>query len=120
MKGHWLMPLLLVTALTSRADGPINPLGTFAITTSTDDGDLVRGTLTVKAEGGGYTGVFESKQLGKVPVTDIATSGTHLLGIFNFDDGKAIVDLKLDADGAMTGTWYRFGDGLPITATRAK
>ena len=51
-------------------------------------------------------------------MVDIATSGTHLLGIFNFDDGKAIVDLKLDADGAMTGTWYRFGDGLPITAVR--
>jgi hypothetical protein len=118
MRLLWFGPVVLALALTVRADAPINPVGTFAVTTSTDDGDLVKGTLTVRAEGGGYVGIFESKNLGKVPVTDIATSGTHMLGIFNFDDGKAVLDLKLDADGAMTGTWYRFGDGLPVTVIR--
>ena len=94
---------------------PIDPVGTFNVTTSTDDGDLVKGTLTVRAENGGYVGEFVSKGMGTVPVTDLATSGTHLLAILNFDDGKAVVDVKRDTDGALTGTWYRFGDGLPIT-----
>ena len=94
---------------------PIDPVGTFNVTTSTDDGDLVKGTLTVRSENGGYVGAFVSKGLGTVPVTDLATSGTHMLAILNFDDGKAVMDLKRDTDGALTGTWYRFGDGLPIT-----
>lgn len=102
---------------------PIDPVGTFNVTTSTDEGDLVKGTLTVRVESGGYVGEFVSKGMGTVPVTDIATSGTHMLAILNFDDGKAVLDVKLDGnldvkrdpDGALTGTWYRFGDGLPIT-----
>jgi hypothetical protein len=118
MKALWIALVFAGFAVSVPADGPINPVGAFAVTTSTDDGDLVTGTLTIRAEGGGYVGVFESKTLGKVPVTDIATSGTHMLGIFNFDDGKAVLDLRLDADGAFTGTWYRFGDGLPVTVIR--
>lgn len=108
----------LVLAATLGAQSPvrpIDPVGTFHVTTSTDEGDLVKGTLTVRVENGGYVGAFVSKGMGTVPVTDLATSGTHLLAILNFDDGKAVIDVKRDADGALTGTWYRFGDGLPIT-----
>jgi len=94
---------------------PIDPVGTFNVTTSTDDGDLVKGTLTVRVENGGYVGEFRSKGMGTVPVTELATSATHLPALLNFDDGKAVIDVKRDADGALTGTWYRFGDGLPIT-----
>ena len=117
------MKLIVVVAFCAIAAGmsaqspvrPIDPVGTFNVTTSTDDGDLVKGTLTVRVENGSYVGEFVSKGLGTVPVTDLATSGTHLLAILNFDDGKAVVDVKRDIDGALTGTWYRFGDGLPIT-----
>ena len=108
--------LALVASLGAQSSvRPIDPVGTFNVTTSTDDGDLVKGTLTVRVQNGGYVGEFVSKGMGTVPVTDLATSGTHLLAILNFDDGKAVIDVKRGADDALTGTWYRFGDGLPIT-----
>lgn len=119
-----LGPALLVVALSSpwlQSGAVLDPSGTFAVTTSNDTGDLVKGTLTVRrTTEGGYVGAFVSDGLGTVPMTDITSSGTHLLGVFVLDDGKAFVDLQQDKDGALTGTWYRLGDGLPITLARKK
>lgn len=117
-------PALLCVTLSLpwvQSGSTIEPAGTFAVTTSNDTGDLVKGTLTVRRNAaGGYAGEFVSEGLGKVPMIDITSSGTHLLGVFVLDDGKAFVDLEKNPDGALTGTWYRLGDGLPITLTRQR
>ena len=119
-----LAPALLCVALSLpsvQSSSVIDASGTFAVTTSNDTGDLVKGTLTVRRNAqGGYLGEFVSAGLGKVPMIDITSSGTHLLGVFVLDDGKAFVDLEKNPDGALTGTWYRLGDGLPITLTRQR
>jgi hypothetical protein len=119
-----LPPALLCVALSSpwfQSSAGVDPSGTFTVTTSNDTGDLVKGTLTVRRNAeGGYAGEFVSDGLGKVPMIDITSSGTHLLGVFVLDDGKAFVDLEKNPDGALTGTWYRLGDGLPITLVRVR
>lgn len=109
----------VISAPFLQSGAAIDPAGTFTVTTSNDTGDLVKGTLTVRRNAaGGYTGQFVSAGLGTVPMIDITSSGTHLLGVFVLDDGKAFVDLEQGQDGALTGTWYRLGDGLPITLIR--
>jgi hypothetical protein len=98
----------------------LDPIGTYIITTTTQDGQPVRGTMTIVAKGSGYGGTFESTILPPVPVVEV-TSGVDRLNVV-IDAGDFLVQVRMNRqnDGSLTGYWHQLYPGIAATATIKK
>jgi len=99
----------------------LDPVGSYAVTTSTETGDPLSGTLVVTASGSGYTGQFTSAALpSPIPVLSVATNGNQMMAALNTGDALAFVWIEFAADGSFKGTWHQLSPGIATTGRKNK
>ena len=98
----------------------LDPVGTFAVTTSSDTGAPMVGTLTVAVgANGAYTGRFEAVGLtAPVPIESVAVNSTEVLVVLKTNTTLALVYVARAADGSYKGTWHKLSDGIPATVVK--
>ncbi|MEZ5317914.1 MAG: hypothetical protein R2752_10985 [Vicinamibacterales bacterium] len=100
---------------------PINPVGTYSVSTFTDEGQQMSGTLTVRAGEGGYTGELVSPEAGTVPLRQVTTNATNWIAMFTTtDNALAVAWLQRQPDGTFTGTWHQLSPGINVKMTKTK
>jgi len=100
---------------------PLDPIGSYTVTTSTDTGDPLSGTLVITASGTGYTGQFTSATLpNPIPVLNVATNENQMMAALNTGDALAFVWLEFAADGSFKGTWHELSPGIATTGKKNK
>jgi hypothetical protein len=102
----------------SQAPKAIDPAGTYAVTTLSDTGQAMTGTLTIAAgANGSYSGQFVSPTVAApVPVVSVAANGGEVVIILRPSPRDlALVWVERGADGAFKGTWHQLGAGINAT-----
>jgi hypothetical protein len=102
---------------------PIDPVGAYAVSTLSDTGQAMAGTLTISMNAAGdHAGQFVSPALpAPVPIASVAVNGGEMVVILKPSPKEfAVVWVERAADGAFKGTWHKLGDGTNATMTRMK
>lgn len=97
---------------------PINPVGSYQVSTMDETGVPLSGTLTVRAANGNYTGEFVSEDGESVPVHQVTTSGSHFMMAMETGNGPAMAWLEKQADGTFRGTWHPLMPGIGVKAVK--
>lgn len=101
----------------------LDPIGTYTVSTMSDTGTAMTGTLTIAATAdGNYTGQFTAPAIpAPVPIGSVAVNGNEVLVVLRTSANTlALVYVERTADGTFKGTWHKLSDGIPATVTRAK
>lgn len=111
-----------VTGAPARTDAqtpsPINPVGSYQISTLDENGAPLSGTLTVGAANGNYTGQFVPTAGESVPILQVTTSAGHFMMVLETGSGPAMAWLEKRADGTLTGTWHLLMPGIGVKAVK--
>lgn len=99
---------------------PINPVGTYTVSSLTEEGQQMSGTLTIRASEGMYTGEFVSPEAGTVPLRQVTSNAKHWVAIFTAGESLAVAWLERQADGTFTGTWHQLSPGIGVKMTKTK
>jgi len=99
---------------------PVNPVGTYVVSTLTEEGSPLSGTLTVRAANGNFTGEFSSDAGGTIPIRQVTTSATHMMAAFDSGESLAVAWLERQPDGTFTGSWHTLMPGVNVKMTKAK
>ena len=68
----------------------LNPVGVYSVSTSTDTGQPMTGTLQIAASATGYTGTFTSPALpAPLKVTGVATNGQQMMATIDSQKTKS-------------------------------
>ena len=99
----------------------IDPTGTYTVSTSSDSGQPMTGTMVIKATADGYTGTFTSPALpAPVEVVSVATNGKQMMATLNNGNGLVLVWIEIGADGTFKGTWHQLSPGIAATGKKSK
>ncbi len=99
----------------------LNPVGSYSVTTSTDTGEPLTGTMVIAASANGYTGTFTSALLpDAIPVLSVTTNGRQLMATLNIGTGLALVWIEFADDGTFKGTWHELSAGFAATGKKNK
>ena len=97
----------------------IDPTGTYAVSTSSDSGQPMMGTMVIKATAEGYTGTFTSPALpAPVQVVSVTTNGKQMMATLDNGSGLVLVWIEIGADGTFKGTWHQLSPGIAATGTK--
>ena len=118
----------VVLALASAGSAPagaqtkvIDPTGTYAVSTSSDSGQPLTGTMVITSSADGYTGTFSSPALpAPVQVVSVTTNGKQMMATLNNGTGLVLVWLEMGTDGAFKGTWHQLSQGIATTGKKSK
>jgi len=110
------------TDLAAQAPRPVNPVGTYTVSTSTDTGQTMTGTLVITGGPDGYGGSFSSPALqAPVTVASVATNVKDLMvTINNGRGGYVLVWVQVEADGTFKGTWHDLAPGIPASGRKTR
>ncbi len=100
----------------------LNPVGTYSVSSATDTGQPLAGSLVITATAeGNYAGNFTSPALpGPIPLLSVATNGKQMLATLQNPDGILLVWIEFAADGTFKGTWHQLGPGFAATGKKEK
>ena len=116
-----LAAAVMPIAGSAQAKKPIDAAGNYAVTTASDTGQAMTGTLTIAANAeGNYGGQFTSPALpNPVPIASVAVNGGELLVVLKVSATEfALVWVERDADGTFKGSWHKLGPGINATMTK--
>ena len=128
MQRLWLLVAALTIAVASTSTGTLaqqprvlNPVGTYTVSTSSDTGQPMTGTLVITAAADGYAGSFTSPALpAPIPVVSVTTNGKQVMATLNNSSGSGfvLVWLEVAADGTFKGTWHELSPGIAATGSK--
>jgi hypothetical protein len=111
----------LTSAAVAEQSRPINPAGTYAVSTASDTGQPMTGTLVITATPDGYAGSFTSPGLpAPVPVASVTTNGKQMMATLNNGSGFVLVWVEMASDGSFKGTWHELSAGIAATGKKQK
>lgn len=102
----------------AQTPSPINPVGTYQVTTASEEGTPLAGTLTIQAANGNYSGQFVSTTGETVPLRQVTTSASHVMMAFDSSTGLAVAWLERQADGTFTGSWHPLTTGINLKVVK--
>lgn len=117
----FVFALLLLASASARAQAPstVDPVGTWAVSTVSDEGQPMTVTMTVSGKPGAYTGQAVNS-LGRIlPLRELATTPIGFLAIFELPQGIVLVRIVRDG-GKYTGAWGVAEQTFALTAEKAK
>jgi len=101
------------------APKPFDPVGKYNISTTTEQGQAVAGTLEITGTPGNYKGQTTVSDGTVLGITDVMTSPNGLMAISELPNGAvALVKLVRDSSGKFTGAWGQIAQSFNITATK--
>jgi hypothetical protein len=106
---------ILASVLTAKVQQPaaLNPVGSYSVSSATDTGDPMSGTLVITASDNGYSGRFTSPVLPEaIPVLNVATNSRQMMATLNTGESLAFVWVEFAADGTFKGTWHELLPGI--------
>lgn len=101
----------------AQTPAPLNPVGSYGVSTLTDVGVPISGTLNIRAASGNYTGEFVS-DAATIPVRQVATSATHVMAVLDLGESLAFAWTERQPDGTFTGTWHALMPGVNVKLTK--
>lgn len=99
---------------------PINPVGTYTVSTANEQGSPLSGRMTVRATNGNYSGEFVSADGETVPMRQVTTSASHMMAVLETGNGVAVTWLERQDDGTFTGTWHPLMPGINVKVTKSR
>jgi hypothetical protein len=116
-----VLAAVLTAAPSASLQTPINPVGTYSVSSMTDTGQPMTGTLSIRANGRGYAGEFTSAALpAPVKVESVTTNGQHMMMTLNNGQDLLLVWVEVAADGSFKGTYHQLSPGIPATGRKEK
>ena len=120
----WVVAIIGLTPAAGGAQQKrlMDPVGRYAVSTLSDTGAPMQGTLTISATPAGeFKGQFEATgSTVPVPVLSVAVNANQLLAVLQTGSTLALVYVEQAADGTFRGTWHKMGDGIAATLVKAK
>ena len=122
MKNNLAAVLLTFTSLASwapaQSTAAFNPIGTWRVTTVSDEGAPMNVTVTIAGKPGAYTGQAVVAPDRVLPLRDLATTTAGMIALFDLPQSTIIVRLA-GKDGKFAGDWSEVDSMYPLTAERA-
>ena len=103
----------------AQAPASFDPVGTWKISTASDEGAPMSVTATITGKPGDYSGDANTGQR-SLPLTDLATTPTGMIAVFALPQGYIVVQLGRGKDGKITGTWGSMSQTVGLTAEKSK
>ena len=99
-----------------------DPTGTYSVSTASDTGQPMTGTMVITAKADGYTGTFTTAALpAPVQVVSVTTNGKQMMATLdNGNGGLVLVWIEMAADGTFKGTWHQLSPGIAATGNKSK
>lgn len=104
--------------VTPDAPAALDPVGVYDFTT-TVDGTVVSGTITITQGTSGYGGSLETNATETIPVRSVTVEGRKLTVLANSPDGPVTFIMTLDGD-EFAGTWSYAGMSGSHTGKRRR
>ena len=102
------------------APKPFDPVGKYSISTTSETGAAVTGTLEITGTPGAYKGQTTISDGTVLGISEVMTSPNGLMAVSELPNGGvALVKLVRDASGKYTGAWGQIAQSFTITATKA-
>jgi len=101
------------------APKPFDPVGKYSISTTTDAGAAISGTLEITGTPGNYKGATTISDGTVFGLSDVMTSPNGFMAVSELPNGGfALVKLVRDQSGKFTGAWGQIAQSFNITATK--
>ena len=109
---------LMVTAVQSPVPA-FDPVGSWKVSTVSDEGQPMSVGVTIAGKPGAYTGQANTGER-TLPLTDLATTPTGMIAVFALPQGFIVVQFGRGNDGKVTGTWGSMSQTYGLTAQKEK
>lgn len=100
----------------------LDPVGTYSVSTASDTGAPMTGTLVVANGPDGYTGSFSSPVLPAPVVIASVTSNAKqiMVTLNNGRGGFVLVWIEIQPDDTFKGTWHDLSPGVAATGKKGR
>jgi hypothetical protein len=100
---------------------PLDPAGTYSVSTTLSNGQPMSGTLVIESKGGVYGGRFMSPALPDAQtIAAVGVSGRQLMVTLQTGNELLLVWVELAADGTYKGTWHQLSAGTPVSGKKTR
>ena len=115
----------VVAFVFSVAQGPaapqvFDPVGTWAVSTTTDEGGPMKIIVVVSGRPGAYTGQATTEEGRTIAVEELFTSPNGMVAYLTLPNSWLVVRVARDASGKFAGHWGELEQRIPLTAERSK
>ena len=109
----------IVLPASQSAPKAFDPVGTWKVTTISDEGQPMSISVTISGTPGSYTGQANTGSR-TLPLTDLATTPTGMIAVFALPQGSIVVQMGAGKDGKFSGTWGEMPQTFGLSAERGK
>ena len=111
--------LSLVFSASQAPAAAFDPVGTWKVTTVSDEGQPMSVAVKITGKPGAYAGEANTGERA-LPLTDLATTPTGMIAVFALPQGSIVVQLGIGKDGKHSGTWGAMEQTFTLSAERGK
>jgi hypothetical protein len=104
----------------SAAPQMFDPVGTWAVSTTTDEGSPMKIVCVVTGRPGAYIGQATTAEGRTMAIEEVFTSSNAMMLSLSLPNSSLVVRVARDASGKFAGHWGELEQTFPLTAERTK
>jgi hypothetical protein len=97
-----------------------DPVGTWTVSTTTDEGNPMKIVCQVTGRPGAYSGQATTEEGRTMAIEEVFTSPSGMVVYVTLPNSSLVVRIARDATGKFAGHWGELEQRFPLTAERTK
>ena|SRR5215213_10663042 len=97
-----------------------DPVGTWAVSTTTDEGNPMKIVYEVTGRPGAYSGQATTAEGRTLAIEEVFTSPSGMVVYLTLPNSSLVVRVAREASGKFAGHWGELEQRFPLTAERTK